>query len=169
MDAKKPIQNEEGQALIEFILFIPFLLYLYFSILSMGNAINGSINQQKLARSYFYYRAANNSTLPRPSRSGNEPTDNFSTFGMQIMGWANRFEGLAPVAPCYKFIFPVENAEGDECGEAYSETNTRFIRVQTVYGICGATYTKDDGGNLRHPGYTGPLSAIDRNACLLVN
>lgn len=173
MDAKI-YKNEKGQAVIEFVLFVPFLLMLYFSILSMSNAINGSINQQKITRAYFYYRASNNSTMPKPIRAGGGvgPSEGWNTFGMQIMGWAKSFKnGVQPIAPCYKFIFPIEG-EKESCENAYSEPTTQFIRVQTVYGICGATYIKDpekNDMNMRLPEGASANQVVSSSACLITN
>ena len=171
MDAKV-ILKDDGQAVLEFILFLPFMIMMYFTILSIGNAINGSINQQKATRAYFYYRAANNSNLPRPRRAGDsaEPSNNWRTFGMQIMGWAEKFEDDSnPVAPCFKFNLPFEGGEDDSCDNPYTGTSTQFIRVQTVYGICGATYTTDGSNQkVRHPRGSFPPVVTSGEACLIV-
>lgn len=169
----KKILKEDGQAIMEFVLFLPFMMMMYFSILSVGNAINGSINQQKAARGYFYYRMGNSSVMPKPRRDGFEPSDGWGTFGMQIMGWAERFQGDSPVAPCFKFQMPLgEIPDGDACENAYSGNKTQFIRVQTVYGICGATYKKaGNNQKVRLPGGSGfsPAAVTDADACSLTN
>ena len=59
--------REEGQALFEFVVFLPFLLFILVLMFTLGNAINGSINQQKAARRYFFYLNKGNSTLPNAS------------------------------------------------------------------------------------------------------
>ena len=171
MDVKKFLK-EEGQAMMEFVLFLPFMMMMYFSILSIGNAINGSINQQKAARGYFYYRMGNSSMMPKARRQGIEPSDDWGTFGMQIMGWAESFEGDSPVAPCFKFQMPLGEIDEDECRKAYTGTKTQFIRVQTVYGICGATYKKiGNNQKIRLPGGSGfnPAAVTDGDACSLTN
>ena len=48
--------KQQGQALVEFIIFLPFMLMMYTVVITLGDAINGSINQQKATRAYFYYR-----------------------------------------------------------------------------------------------------------------
>mgnify|MGYP001231508587 FL=1 len=40
-------QNEDGQSIIEFLLFLPFIIMMYSVVMSLGSAINASINQQK--------------------------------------------------------------------------------------------------------------------------
>ena len=89
---------------------------------------------------------------------------------MQIMGWAEKFDVTNPVAPCFKFQIPFEGGEDDSCDSAYTGTATQFIRVQTVYGVCGATFTKDgdSGNNVRHPIGSSPAVAISGIACTIV-
>ncbi len=132
--------NEDGQALFEFIAFLPFLLMLYSITLTISNSLNASINQQKSTRSYFYYLNQNNSRFPSAERP-----NNFSSFSMSIIGWADYYKGRTPVAPCFELQIPIGDIEGDECEEAYSDEKTQFIRVGTVYGVCGASYL--DSGN----------------------
>lgn len=163
------ILNEEGQALVEFALFLPFMLMMYSIIMNVSNAINASINQQKVTRSYFYYRMQNNSTIPKPRRSGGDPSQNWSTFGMQIIGWASElYGGETPVAACFKFNLPLGSSDGDKCKDGYSERTTQYIRVGTVYGVCGATYTTNNNGKIRLPGDGIPgVSVVNANSCLL--
>lgn len=130
--------NQEGQALIEFILFLPFILMLYSVVLSIANALNASINQQKVTRSYFYYRLQNNSTAPTPFRG--EENTSFTRFGSHINIWGERQIGETPVAACYKFSLPLGELQGDDCENTYDSRSTQYIRVGTVYGICGASY-----------------------------
>ena len=172
MDAKK-ILKENGQALMEFVIFLPFMMMMYMTILAMGNAINGSINQQKVTRAYFYYRAAHNSTMPRPRRDGIEPADGWNSFGMQIMGWSEKLAGSngnTPFAPCYRFELPFEGvAGGTSCDETYTEPATQLVRVRTVYGICGATYIKNTSTqeNVRQPANSSPFTVTSNIACLI--
>lgn len=156
MDVKKILENQNGQAIVEFLVFLPFMLMMYSVGISVSGAINASINQQKVTRSFFYYRNLNNSTIPRPRRDGGtEPSTAWSLFGHQIMGWAERFEGTEPVAPCFKFQLPLPEAANDTCDANYTDTTTQFIRVKTVYGICGATYTKENGYSVAFPKGSG--------------
>jgi hypothetical protein len=147
----KKILSQNGQGLVEFLMFLPFMLMMYSVILTISNAMNASINQQKVTRSYFYYRVQNNSMLPMPTRKAEEPSDGWRYFGMQIMGWAERFEGVSPVAPCFKLRLPLGTSEGDTCESSYSDATTKFIRVSSVYGICGATMENQNGLRLRYP------------------
>lgn len=150
MDVKKLfniLDNEEGQSIVEFVIFLPFLLMMYTTIMSIANAINGSINQQKVTRAYFYYTLQNNSTFPRPYRDGGaQPYNSWNHFGMQIMGWTEKLVNEEPVMTCYRFKLPLGQNDDDSCEKSYSERTTQFIRVGTVYGACGTTYKKDQNG-----------------------
>lgn len=135
--------NNKGQALFEFIAFVPFLMILYSLTLTISNSLNASINQQKAARGYFYYLGQNDSRFPSPDREGIDSLDNFRIFSMSIIGWADSFEGLVPIAPCFELKMPVGDIEGDSCENSYSENETQYIRVGTVYGVCGANYVRE--------------------------
>ena len=162
------ILNEKGQSLVEFVLFLPFMLMTYSIIMNVSNAINASLNQQKVTRAYFYYRMQNNSTIPKPRRDGVEPYANWGTFGMQIIGWAAQIENNRPVAACFKFNIPLGKTKKDECNEGYATETTQFIRVGTVYGVCGATYSNNNGSILRLPtGGVPGISVINDNSCLI--
>lgn len=172
MVAKKTkILSQKGQGLIEFLLFVPFMLMMYSVVLTISNSLNASINQQKIARSYFYYRLQNNSMFPQPGRDGVEQSESWQFFGMQIMGWAETFQGSSstPVAPCFKLKLPLGTVEDDGCEESYSEETTQFIRVATVYGVCGATMENQSGQKVRHPQVgTGPI-VVSGVACQITN
>ena len=66
MDAKK-LLNNEGQAIFETMLFVPVLLFFVAYIVRVGSAINSSINQQTVTRSYTYYLLKGNSKGNRTS------------------------------------------------------------------------------------------------------
>lgn len=139
---------ETGQALIEFIIFLPFMLMMYTVVGSLGDAIYGSINQQKVTRAYFFYRLQNNSQISKPQvGDGGLVNANWEQFGHYFIGWADYLEGQNPFAPCYKLNFPVAPAAGDTCDQPYSSTTTQFVRVATAYGLCGATFQKSERPN----------------------
>lgn len=135
---------QKGQALIELIVFLPFLVMLYAMIMSIGNAINGSINQQKVTRGYFFLRIQNSSTITRPMRpNGGSIHNQFSqSIGHFFIGWADFLDSENPVYPCYKMHLPFAPPNGEECNQPYTQTTTQLVRVGTVYGICGGTYVK---------------------------
>lgn len=134
----KKHKNEKGQALIELIVFLPLMITLYSVIGGLASSINGSINQQKVTRAYFYYRIQNNSTIPTPKAGS---WDSWKKFGMFFIGWKDYFQGgETPVMPCYKINIPFRNSPQDKCEDSYSEAKTLWVRVGTVYGVCGGTY-----------------------------
>lgn len=130
--------NQKGQALIELIIFLPLMFMFYAIVSSFANAINGSINQQKIARSYLYFRLQNHSYINKPDQYNT--FTNWTTFGMFFNGYMDDMINDRPVAACYKVNIPMAPNNSDKCEMAYNTTTTQFIRVQTVYGICGATY-----------------------------
>ena len=136
--------GQRGQALVEFIIFLPFMLMMYTVVVGLGDAIHGSINQQKATRAYFYYRLQNNPQVSKPQRSGGDLVNNsWTRFGHLFIGWADYLENSTPFQPCYRLNLPFAPAAGDACDQTYSNVTTQFIRVATVYGVCGATFAKD--------------------------
>jgi len=165
----KLIRNNKGQALIELIVFLPLMITLYSVIGGLASSINGSINQQKVTRAYFYYRVQNNSTIPGP-KAGDWST--WKKFGMFYIGWKDYFQsGDTPVMPCYKISIPFKEAPADGCADTYSEAKTLWVRVGTVYGICGGTYFFQGMGNgvSLAPDYPGLRfeEVTDRSSCLI--
>jgi len=136
--------NQKGQALIELIVFLPLMFALYGIISGFANAINGSINQQKITRSYFYFRIQNNSMIPKTDTA---IAMTWSKFGMHFIGWADFLEGDDPVMPCYEVTIPLTPQGGDDCNKEYNQESTQFIRVGTVYGVCGATFSQTPAGD----------------------
>lgn len=153
----------------------------YTLVVILGDAIHGSINQQKVTRGYFYYRIQNSPYITRPFRSADSSNTplftNWTTFGMFFIGWADYLEeGRNPIHPCYKLNLPFAAAEGDVCDQRYSQTTTQFIRVGTVYGACGATMARSTnvggtGEYAEHPqGGTGDQiveTVINEGSCLI--
>lgn len=161
-------KSEKGQALIELIIFLPLMITLYSVIGGFASSINGSINQQKIARSYFYYRVQNNSTIPG-TRSGD--WDTWTQFGMFFIGWRDHtVDGEAnPVMTCFRVSIPFKNAPKEKCDEAYSETNTLWVRVGTVYGVCGGTYMRNNTQihllpDLKDSNFN---SVVDKSSCII--
>lgn len=137
---KQKKSNQSGQALIELIIFLPLMFMVYSIISGFANSINASINQQKFTRGYFYYRAQNNSTLPKPEAG--DPHRTWRQFGMYYLGFMESFDeaGKTPLMPCYKISIPIAATAGDTCETEYEKGSSQFIRIGTVHGICGATY-----------------------------
>jgi hypothetical protein len=160
-------KNQSGQALIELIIFLPLMFSLYGIISGFANAINGSINQQKITRSYFYFRVQNNSMIPKPSV---DIALSWSRFGMSFIGWADYLDGDDPVSPCYQVTIPLSAETTDSCENEYATTSTQFIRVATVYGVCGATYAKTNNASLfLIPDFDGSTfrEVYDLSSCII--
>ena len=161
--------DQRGQALIELIIFLPLIFTLYGLIGGFANAINGSINQQKITRSYFYFRAQNSSTMPKPSGAINYQS--WRRFGMFFIGWSDKpidESSPQPYAPCYQISFPVQGAASDKCEQPYTNSTTQFIRVGTVYGTCGNTYA-NIGGKVMNvaDAKAGFSKVLDYGACAI--
>ncbi len=165
-------KKNEGQALFEFIFFLPIMAAFLFLLFSVGNSINGSINQQKVSRSYFYARIKNNSMIPLVESNQDMAVNlSFNSIGMFYIGWKERFntasngEDGIPMAPCYKMHVPLKNFE-QEC-EDYDSQAINYIRVGTVYGACGATFVNVNSEMLRAPagGIIDIISNVD--GCLM--
>ena len=163
--------NQKGQALIELIIFLPLMFMFYSMISGFANAINGSINQQKVARAYFYYKVQNNSNIPKPT----SPYANWKNFGMYFIGWADYMQSGGenetgqPYAPCYRLTVPLAANADDKCDTKYTAPTTQFIRVQTVYGVCGATYQKNDSVVQPVPDFSGGdfSGLVGRDSCTI--
>jgi hypothetical protein len=165
--------NQKGQALIELIIFLPLMFMFYSMISGFANAINASINQQKVTRAYFYYRAQNNSTIPKPDKAMTYKP--WTQFGMFFIGWKDYFktgdeESGKPFAPCYRLTVPIASSPTDPpCSDEYTLPATMLIRVQTVYGVCGATYIGNGTVVNPVPDYPGgDFSAlVSRGSCTI--
>lgn len=165
MDVKRKIlKNEKGQALVEFLLFLPFMLIMYSITLSISNSINASINQQKVTRNYFYYLHQNTSHMPRASRGGSSPVGTWNVFGMSIIGWMEDIVGNQPMATCFKFRVPLGETDDDACEDGYDKTTTQFIRVGTVYGVCGTTYRRNNT-SIYNRILDSPVLVTSQDAC----
>ena len=163
-------KNEEGQALLELIVFLPLLFTVYALVTGFANAIYGSINQQKATRAYFYYRVQNNSTIPRRPPDGT----GWKRYGTFFVGWREKVQDDQPFLPCYRVSIPVANATDDNCDNEYSASgddtpSTQFMRVGTVYGFCGATYVRNNNQSVLAPNQLGLNYniVVDSNSCII--
>lgn len=171
--AAKKHADQSGQALIELIIFLPLMFGLYSMISGFASAINGSINQQKATRAYFYFRLQGNSTFPKPTPGTSNQVfvnEGWKRFGMYYVGWMDYMEGgINPVMPCYRISIPLSPANGDKCEEKYTDEKTQYLRVGTVYGGCGATYARMPGSStaFQVPDYRSSsfVELVDRGSC----
>jgi len=165
----KTFISNRGQALIELIIFLPLIVSLYSVISGFANSINGSINQQKISRAYFYNRIQNNSTIPGPGLL-NKSYLNWGLFSVFFIGWKDYFKGEdSPIMSCYKVNIPFKNSPKDKCEDFYDKKNTLWVRVGTVYGICGATYFHSNSKVYYVPDSKGLdfSLVVDRRSCII--
>ena len=152
MDVNLKIKNRKkdqgGQSVFEFIIFVPFLFVLFAVLVSIVGSINGSINQQKVTRGYFFLRLAHNSTEPNPKSLNIFWGTGNKRVGLLATGWALKDAASSPSANCYKIRgFVGELPAGEGCEDKVSESSdasvSTFIKVKTLYGLCGTTYVPD--------------------------
>lgn len=142
------ISNEEGQAIFEFIVFVPFYVYLLTVLMSFGNSLNASINQNKVLRGYYYRVASNYSRLPIRQDLDALAASGREVIGMGVVGYNDRREAGsdASYAACVKVQRYIGSDAGNEtCDEPVEgEKQTRFIRIFTAYGVCGESWQTDE-------------------------
>lgn len=140
--------GESGQALFELIVFLPLLLLILTLMVTIGNAINASINQQKVTRGYFYYNLRGNSLgLNSLDISQYEGDFNMTSVGMNVIGWRRRDTSHSETdtyATCFKFnsLFTGDVADQDCDNPVVNNATTPIVRIFTAYGICTETYTR---------------------------
>lgn len=147
MDAKK-LLNNEGQAIFETMLFVPVLLFFVAYIVRVGSAINSSINQQTVTRSYTYYLLKGNSKGNRTSDL--EFYSNLDQVGAFMIGYRQKEgTGDTSIAPCFsvpRLPWIPASAETCESASGIAGPDSAYIRVFTFYGVCGENYTRTQGG-----------------------
>jgi hypothetical protein len=152
MDVKVNNSSEAGQAFFEFILFTPFLIAIILLLIKLSAAINGSINQQKVTRGYFYSLVKNDSKLPDHAMLVQLKGQGLTSVGFYAIGWRERSEGVTPIAPCYKIDAFLGGSELGSCDEALGgETKTNYIKPVTAYGVCSTSYQIEGDEYLTNP------------------
>ncbi|MBT3235456.1 MAG: hypothetical protein HN353_05870 [Bdellovibrionales bacterium] len=168
MIAKSITTSESGQAIFEMIVFLPFFVILLSVMLTVGSSINGSINQEKATRGYFFYLAKGNSNFPGP-KSLSEMSA-LSSVGTFSIGWQDYSEGKLPVSSCYKLNALISKNSGETCQtpEAGSDI-TRFVRLYTVFGICTSLFRRlTSSGPFAHAiNYSNAANAGQSSSCTL--
>ncbi len=136
------LQNEKGQAIFEFVLFIPFILVLIAVMVTIAGAISGSINQVKSTRNYFFMTVNNNSMLPAPGLLDELKNNAIQSAGIASMGWKEQSKSDIAFAPCFKIAtFIGEIPMGEACDDKIVGGDpSTFIKVKTMYGLCATTY-----------------------------
>lgn len=135
-------KDPKGQSIFEFIVIMPLLLVFYAVFVSVTGSINGSINQLKVTRGFFYYRLKHDSTFPPRFDLETPKSQGVTIMGLVSSGWAEKLEnGLVPYAPCYRITTFVGELPSDEdCGQPVNGDISTFIKVKTLYGLCGQSY-----------------------------
>ena len=138
---KEILENDKGQAIFELILFMPFLVYFVTILFNSGSAINGSINQQKATRGYFYYIVKGNSMLPVAGDLTAHMAEGITSVASASIGWAERKEGTAEqYGTCYRYS-TLYSSSDEKCDDKAQEpTSSIFVKPLTFYGVCSATY-----------------------------
>jgi len=140
------MNNEKGQAIFEFIVFLPMVLILCGLLVVTGNSINASINQQKATRSYFFQFIQNDSRLPNKrilTRWGTSV--GLRKVGHFSLGWTEKLEGSTPFTACFRYNAMFGDIKPDEtCDEPDIEENkSSYIRPATAFGVCGDSYVAE--------------------------
>jgi len=141
---KRKKNDQGGQALVELVVLFPLLIMLFAFLHNVGNSINVAINQQKVTRAYFYAYLKNNSMFPlNDTFYPDSPIRDWRQFSMSFIGWRERFKNgtQLPRLACVRLKIPYLPIKETSC-ESYRQESTDFIRIGTVYGVCGTTYTR---------------------------
>ncbi len=147
----KFISEENGQSIFEFISFVPFYLVLMSVFINLSGAINGSINQQKAVRGYFYYNLRGNSRGLDRVYISKISQEGVSQMGYYALGYMEEQVGEVPKTTCYEmrnFIPGAEQIDTCEQKPDYSENVTQYVRVSTADGVCTETLVENGNGDL---------------------
>lgn len=141
--------NNKGQSLFEFIVFLPFLVILFICMVRIQAALNASINQQKATRGYFFSLLRQNSMLPdRQEASLLVEGEGVQSFGLSLLGYRDysvggeEEAGSIPIATCFELkLMGLEGEAKEDCEDPIAgATRAKNIRVYTAFGICSANY-----------------------------
>ncbi len=142
-DLKENINNENGQAIFEFIIFLPFFILFFGIMVSVIGSINSSINHQTILRGYFFYSIRNNSTLPFNQDMNNYLSKGISSVGAYSYGWSKETQGENQLGACFKTpsLRPREN----KCESGIDDTVSGLIKIFSAYGVCSKSYYFKEG------------------------
>ena len=139
------LENEEGQALIEFLMLLPIILTFLWYQIHISSAINKSIVGQKHARSQLFHKLWNHRSGPVTQDFN---TSDRSHFYLGVTA-ENYKDGTQPVAPTEILgigISPKAAKESDDTpGEAKPNALRQKVRIRTVFGICTHRKTNTAG------------------------
>ncbi|MBG09380.1 MAG: hypothetical protein CME68_11515 [Halobacteriovoraceae bacterium] len=134
----KKIKSESGQAIFEFIIFLPFFILFFAVMVSVVGGINASINQQKTLRGYFFYSIRNNSTLPFNQDMDSYLSKGIRSVGAYSFGFSKEQRGESQLGPCFRV--PSLRPRDDTCDNGIEDTVSGLIKVFSAYGVCSASY-----------------------------
>ena len=158
----------KGQAVFELIAFIPFLIFIFTIMVTIGNSINASINQQKVTRRYFYYLIKGNSTAPVREDLNTWLASGINLAGITALGFRAKEESRSSFAACFKLNTLFVDPGAETCDEPNREdSKSYFIRVYTYYGFCGETYINRQGYYRTYHNYPYQGNVSNIGACTL--
>jgi hypothetical protein len=141
------LNGQEGQAIFELIIFVPFFLYLISVLITLGNSINGAINQQKAVRAYFFGTYRGNPTMPSKNNLEAFQRNAVESVGLIGFGWRmKRVGGDGSEAGCFKLPSVIGNDphKDENCEDTGPpKDSTGFIRLYTMFGVCSQNYIVD--------------------------
>lgn len=141
----KKLKEQKGQAIFEFIIFIPFLLAMMGIFVSISGAISGSIVQQKATRGYLFYILKGNSMVLNTNDVAPLVEEGIMRMEYKAIGWRRKFSDKTSFATCYKVQSFLTADNSETCDDPdVSDAKSQFIRVYTVFGVCGPNYTYND-------------------------
>ena len=168
---KKTWKPERGQAIFELLAFMPLLIFIFIIMVTVGNSINASINQQKVTRRYFYYLLKGDSSAPSREDLNIWKESGIALAGMSGLGFRAKEENAQSLAPCFKFVNLFEGDEGETCeSPLVGESKSHFVRIFTYYGICGESYVYENQQNYfrnYHNFYFEEIGKFSVGGCLL--
>ena len=135
--------GEKGQAIFEFIIFLPFFILFFAVMVSVIGGINASINQQKALRGYFFYSIKNNSTLPFNQDMASYLGKGVSRVGAYSFGWTKEQRGESQLGSCFKV--PSLSPRDSQCEEGIEDNVTGLIKIFSAYGVCSGSYIFSEG------------------------
>lgn len=156
------VVNEKGQSLFEFIIYLPILLLFFNLIVTISGSINGSINQQKATRGYFFYLAKGNPFIPSKRDLGVLGGAGLSSTSIYSFGWREK-EGSGDTSylTCYKIKPMLTEDKNENCDQAVPEPNSTYlVKVGTLFGVCTAYYQIESSGIYANIGYNDPGSCV---------
>ncbi|OIQ18548.1 MAG: hypothetical protein BM556_09850 [Bacteriovorax sp. MedPE-SWde] len=163
------IENEEGQAIFEFVVFLPVMLYLLVMIIQVGNSVNASINQQKATRGYAFYLLKGNSLGNRlmDFTAYEGSADALTEVSSFIVGWRLEQDsgGRNSYASYYQLPeLPWVGGDPVDCRDPTDpgEGKSGCIKIFTMFGVCGETYTMHEDGFFKAD-YPGSQAGFQKN------